>query len=219
MNQILNEFEQTPYADKSYVNSSNHRTILFRNIFIISIFIIIACILYFMHQLSIEKKNQEIADHMLNHFNITTLYSSSSEYQTDLTATKDPFVIGMIEIPAINVHYPILSTISDENLKIAPCRFYGPTPNNIGNLCIAAHNYKNDKFFSKLNQLQINDMIVIYDSNGHKVSYLIYDKYVTDYSSIECTSQNTNGEKEVTLVTCNKPDNTKRIIVKAKEKK
>ena len=51
----------------------------------------------------------------------------------------------MIEIPSIDLHYPIISEISEDNLKIAPCKFYGSMPNEIGNLCIAAHNYKNEK--------------------------------------------------------------------------
>ena len=63
------------------------------------------------------------------------------------------YTIGVINIPSINVNYPILSTYTDELLKIAPCRFHGPNPNEVGNLCIAGHNYKNSKFFSKVPNL------------------------------------------------------------------
>lgn len=33
-----------------------------------------------------------------------------------------------------------------------------------GNLCIAAHNYKNDTFFSNISKLEIGDLITIYDN-------------------------------------------------------
>ena len=49
------------------------------------------------------------------------------------------YTIGVINIPSINVNYPILSTYSDALLKIAPCKFHGPNPNEIGNLCITGH--------------------------------------------------------------------------------
>lgn len=72
-------------------------------------------------------------------------------------------VIGLIEIKKININYPIISSYNDELLKIAPCRFYGPMPNEVGNLCIAGHNYNSYKFFSKLKNLSIGDNVTIYD--------------------------------------------------------
>ena len=76
------------------------------------------------------------------------------------------YTIGVINIPSINVNYPILSTYTDELLKIAPCKFHGPNPNEVGNLCIAGHNYKNSKFFSKVPTLELGDKIEITDLSG-----------------------------------------------------
>ena len=36
---------------------------------------------------------------------------------------------------------------SDDLLDVSVCRFAGPMPNEIGNLCIAGHNYVNNNFF------------------------------------------------------------------------
>ena len=72
-------------------------------------------------------------------------------------------VIGLIEIKSININYPIISKYNDDLLKIAPCRFYGPMPNEIGNLCIAGHNYNSYKFFSRLKNLSNGDIITIFD--------------------------------------------------------
>ncbi len=126
------------------------------------------------------------------------------------------YTIGVINIPSINVNYPILSTYSDELLKIAPCKFYGPNPNEVGNLCIAGHNYRNSKFFSKVPDLEEGDIIEITDLSGTTIEYEVYDKYIVDPDELECTSQLTGGKKEVTLITCT-DDNKQRYIIKARE--
>lgn len=125
------------------------------------------------------------------------------------------YTIGVISIPSINVNYPILSTYTDELLKIAPCRFHGPNPNEVGNLCIAGHNYKNSKFFSKVPNLQLGDKIEITDLSGRMLTYTVYDKFIVNPDELECTSQLTNGNKEITLITCTN-DNKQRHIIKAR---
>lgn len=130
------------------------------------------------------------------------------------------YVIGQINIPKISCTYPILSS-KEENyttlLKISPCKFWGPNPNEIGNFCIVGHNYKNDQFFSKVPTLENGDIIQITDLFGNTVEYEMYDRYIVDPSNTDCTSQLTNGRREVTLITCTN-DSKQRIIVKAVEK-
>ena len=103
-----------------------------------------------------------------------------------------------------------------ELLDISLCRFAGPMPNEVGNLCIAGHNYVDYKFFSRLNELKLNDKIQIYDLSGKYQEYSIYDIYETIPSDTSCTFQNTNNKKIVTLITCNNV-NGKRLIIHAKE--
>lgn len=86
-----------------------------------------------------------------------------------------------------------------------------------GNLCIAGHNYNNYQFFSRLKKLNIGDIIYIYDLNGNKIAYSIYKSYETDYDNLTCTTQETNGKREITLITCNNIKNKRRVI-KAIEK-
>lgn len=126
------------------------------------------------------------------------------------------YTIGVINIPSINVNYPILSTYSDALLKIAPCKFHGPNPNEVGNLCIAGHNYRNSKFFSKVLNMELGDIIEITDLSGTTVQYAVYDTFIVNPDQLECTSQLTGGKKEVTLITCTN-DNKQRYIVKARE--
>ena len=126
------------------------------------------------------------------------------------------YTIGVVNIPAINVNYPILSTYSDELLKISPCKFHGSNPNEVGNLCIAGHNYRNSKFFSKVPKLKNGDIIEITDLGGNTVQYAVYDKFIVEPDELECTSQLTGGRREITLITCT-DDNKQRHIIKARE--
>ena len=126
------------------------------------------------------------------------------------------YTIGTVNIPSINVYYPILSTTTTELLKISPCKFWGPDPNEVGNFCIVGHNYKNSKFFSKVPNLENGDIIEITDLSGRTINYIVYDKYIVDPENVECTSQKTNGRKEITLITCTN-DSSQRYIIKAKE--
>lgn len=86
-----------------------------------------------------------------------------------------------------------------------------------GNVCIAAHNYDNDKFFSKIHTLSNEDLIYIYNLNGERHEYNVIGNFETEFNDTSCTSQETNGKQEITLVTCNNVNNN-RIIVKAVKK-
>ena len=70
--------------------------------------------------------------------------------------------------------------------------------------------------FSKIDTLNINDSIYISDLNKNKLEYIVYDKYTTDEDDLNCTQETNNIE--VTLITCNKNNNKKRVVVKAKVK-
>lgn len=70
--------------------------------------------------------------------------------------------------------------------------------------------------FSKIDTLNINDSIYISDLNKNKLEYIVYDKYTIYEDDLNCT-QDTNNI-EVTLITCNKNNNKKRVVVKAKVK-
>ena len=124
--------------------------------------------------------------------------------------------IGTVSIPSIDVYYPILSTTSTELLKIAPCKFWGPNPNEVGNFCIVGHNYKNEKFFSKAPTLENGDTIDITDMSGTTITYIIYDKFIVDPENVACTSQETDGRREITLITCQN-DNERRYLINARE--
>lgn len=152
--------------------------------------------------------------------------TSPNKKITDLEVktTKDGYQytnIASINIPKINVNYAITDgkTHSEEEtealLKNSPTKFWGPNPNKIGNFCIVGHNYKNSKFFSNVPKLVEGDIIEITDYTGKTIKYSIYKKYQVVPEDLSCTSQLTNGKREITLITCT-DDSKERVIVKAR---
>jgi len=126
--------------------------------------------------------------------------------------------VGIVKIPKINITYPILSQTTDALMKIAPCKFHGASPNEVGNLCVIAHNYRRKGvFFSDVPDLVIGDIVEIQDLSQRIIQYEIYDIHTVMPNNVADTTQKTNGRKEVTLITCT--DNSEqRVIVKCKEK-
>lgn len=139
------------------------------------------------------------------------------KFTSEITIDGETYLtVGSISIPKINVAYPILSETTPGLLKVSVCKFWGCYPNQVGNLCIAGHNYRNKRFFSKVLTLVNGDIIEITDLNQNTIQYSVFDKYTVDEDNVSCTSQLTNGEKIVTLITCTN-DSKQRVIVQAKE--
>lgn len=126
--------------------------------------------------------------------------------------------IGRVVIPKIGVDYAILDHWSDELLKVSICKFHGANPNEVGNLCLVGHNWRNKRFFSKVPTLEIGDIVQITDLNEKTIDYEVYDIHTVDPNNTDDTTQKTNGRKEVTLITCT-DDSQQRVIVKCKEKR
>ena len=126
-------------------------------------------------------------------------------------------VDSKLEIPKIELETYILKDFSKETLNISVTKFWGCKPNTIGNYCIAGHNFKNKNMFHNLKKLKRNDNLFIIDNKVGKVEYEVYDVYKVFPEDTSCLEQETNGKKEVTLITCTS-DSEERIIIKAVEK-
>lgn len=127
--------------------------------------------------------------------------------------------IGIIRIPKIYLIYPILSETTYSLMKVAPCKFHGGNPNEVGNLCIIAHNYrKKGVLFSDVPDLEVGDIVEIQDLSKRTIEYEVYDIHTVIEDDVSDTTQKTNGRKEVTLITCTDESNEQRVIVRCKEK-
>jgi len=213
MNQIL-----FPEKIEKYIKDDTKTIKLLKLQFIIVISCLIIFLIYFFVSYYNSKNNLNLSSTIIDSYDITRLYAvAKPNYNIVLPNGETSDVIGIIEIKELNLKYPILSKTSDELLKISPCKFYGPNVNEIGNLCIAGHNYDDNSFFSNLHQLNINSEIFITDIYNNSITYHVYDKFETSVDDVSSTSQLTNGNKEITLITCNNLTGN-RLIVKAKEK-
>lgn len=165
-----------------------------------------------------EESTKEIIQKGENIQEENTTDSKVYTYTADNGNTYD--IVGTIKIPIINIEYPILSTTSDELLKVSVTKYWGADPNKVGNMVVIGHNYKNDKFFGKLSSLNIGDNIQITDLNNTTLNYTVYDTDIIEDDDNSCTSQKTGGNIEITLITCyyekGNSQATKRFVVKAK---
>lgn len=190
---------------------------LFKILFFLAFLGLFCFAVVFIYYIYDVNKRDNLSKELATTYSISYLYSDSPSYNTNLgnsakSKFNAPFVIGIIKIDKLKLNYPILSESSEDLLKIAPCRFAGPLPNEIGNLCIAGHNYIDNTFFAKISTLEAGDEIEIYGNNGSHVSYYVYDKKEVSSDDTSCTSQDTNGNRIVTLMTCNSLKQTRRII-------
>ena len=204
MNQIL-------ICKKSKIKNIVLKSVLYSSISF-SLVLLFYVIIYYYNL----TKNEIISKKMLLSYNISSLYYSDNRYKASYINNSEPLIIGTLEIPKINLKYPILSYSNEENLNISPCRFAGPLPNQIGNLCIAGHNNIDNSFFGRLYLLKIGDIIRIFDNKKNYKDYAIYIKYEIEKNNFECASQDTAGKRIVTLMTCNSLKDT-RIILRAEE--
>ncbi len=129
---------------------------------------------------------------------------------------KGYMVCAKLEIPKIELETYILKKYSVEALNISVTKFWGVNPNEIGNFCIAGHNFPNRNMFHNLKNLEVEDRFFISDNNIGKIEYEIFDIYKVNPNDVRCLSQETGGKREVTLITCTN-NSKERIIVKGKE--
>lgn len=124
-------------------------------------------------------------------------------------------VLGQLVIEKIGVRQNILSKTESDSLKLGVTKFYGPKINESGNFCICGHNWNN--ILKRLDEMEVGDeFYIITRETKERIDYQIYDKYSCEPTDLSCLDQNQDGEKEVTLITCN-PGGLTRLICKARE--
>lgn len=147
----------------------------------------------------------------------TATYNNSSGNNTNKENTYKGFpVVGIIEIPKTKIKYPLLKAATKESMEVSIAVLMSPGVNEVGNTIIQGHNYKNGLFFSKNNQIENGDKVYITDLSGRKITYTVYNKYVTTSEDAEYMIRDTAGKREISLSTCT-DDAKNRIVIWAKE--
>lgn len=125
-------------------------------------------------------------------------------------------IIGKLEIPKINLETYILNDTNDKTLSKSVTKLCGPKINEMGNFCILGHNYNKTNMFGNLRKVKIGDKIILTNIYGFKLEYKVYDIYKVYPNETECLSQECEGNRDVTLITCT-AGAIKRLVVKATE--
>ncbi len=192
------------------------------------LFILILCTLFFIlfniqteennkNGTTIEKVNSKLYQNYQSE-NLETQQSTTNKENVEKEHIETEFkgykVCAKLNIPIINLETYVLEEYSKQALLTSVTKFYGEEPNKVGNFCIAGHNYGPTNMFQNIKKLKVNDEIYLTDTNGNKIKYLIYDIYTVLPNETGCLSQKTDGNTELTLITCTL-DSERRIIVKA----
>lgn len=166
---------------------------------------------------TIEKVNSKLYQNYQSE-NLETQQSTTNEQNVEKEYIETEFkgykVCAKLNIPIINLETYVLEEYSKQALLTSVTKFYGGEPNKVGNFCIAGHNYGPTNMFQNIKKLKVKDEIFLTDTNGNRFKYLIYDMYTVLPNETRCLSQKTDGNTELTLITCT-PDSERRIIVKA----
>ncbi len=123
-------------------------------------------------------------------------------------------VIAKLEIEKINLDTLVLKEHNKQTLATSVTKFFGANPNEMGNFCIAGHNYITKNMFHNLKKVNVGDKIKLTDLTGRSINYKVYKKSTVLPNETQCLSQKTNGRTELTLITCT-TDSSKRIVIKA----
>lgn len=125
-------------------------------------------------------------------------------------------VEGIIEIPKINIKYPIIDHTNEETMKVSITKFWGPQANEIGNYTVAGHNNKDGTMFGKTKYLQIGDKIKLTNLKNETIEYEIFKIYSIDPDDVSCVESVENGIREITLITCTN-GHKNRLVTKARQ--
>ena len=240
MNQIL--VSKKIYVTKEM----KRKRMLYKTTYILSIILIFVLLVYYVFAERIRNNQESVGKEILSKLNDNTTISENAivvALDNDQTEEEDieitPPTINetstsnqiteevtasngnkytteaVLSYPKLGIDYPVLSNESDKLLKVSLCKYWGPQPNEIGNYCIVGHNYKSGRMFGKLSMASNGDEVTL-KSKNKSVTYKVYNMYKVEPTDVSCTSQLTNGKREITLITCTN-FGKQRLVVKARE--
>ena len=122
-------------------------------------------------------------------------------------------VIAILEIESIGIRYPVVEGCSSSDLNKAIGHMSETAMvGSAGNCVLCGHNgSRYGEFFTKLNQVEMGDVVTLLDTNGEVHSYEVVDSFVVGPYDNSIKTQ--SDAEELTLFTCAERG-TKRFVVK-----
>ncbi len=186
---------------------------------IILVIVIIASVVYYIQTKKAKDVNMQPVEEVAE---VTTEEPEVEEKQDELVDVSDIpekmgnyEVLGKLVIDKIGVEKNILAICENDSLKLSPSKLYGPDLNESGNFVVSGHNWNN--MLKRLSEMQVGDTLyMINKQTKAKVEYKVYNMYTCVPEDLSCLDQNSDGSREVTIITCN-PGGATRLICKARE--
>lgn len=148
-------------------------------------------------------------DHQADAAAGAALSQVEDQIEADAAATPDPYstemtevevdgylYIGYLSISSQDLELPVMSSWSYDQLKIAPCRYYGSTKTD--DLVIAGHNYT--RHFGPIGNLVPGDEVCFTDMDGVTTVYEVAEVDTLNPTAVE---EMTASGFDLTLFTCN----------------
>ena len=182
-----------------------------KKFFKIQLIISIVCIVFGVIYLIVNIKEKEKQNNISN---IVSLNARLNSVFSKNIVEEKSIYFGRIICDKIDLDYYIYNEYSKENLEVLPCKFSGGNIGEETNICIIGHNYFDNRFFSNLNKLEIEDIVILNDLNDNSYEYQVYKKFEINENDIESVIKQ-EFSKELTLCTCTY-NKEQRLVVKAK---
>ena len=122
-------------------------------------------------------------------------YIRFPDMEMPTTNLKGYDYIGVLEIPALQLELPIMSTWDYTRLRIAPCRYQGSV--YLHNMILCAHNYATH--FGQIKNLAVGDSVRFTDVDGNVFFYKVAAIETLAPTAVE---EMEAGEWDLTLFTC-----------------
>ena len=125
----------------------------------------------------------------------TPLFVQHPEMEMPESKIDGRYYIGMLEVPDKNLRLPVMSDWSEEDLKIAPCRYSGSVYSR--DIVIAGHNYY--RHFRPVKWLEEGTEVRFTDVDGNVFVYEVTGRETIGGSDVEGMLA---GEWDLTRFTC-----------------
>ena len=184
------------------------------------LFFAIPLVYYYTGEKETEALTQEFEQILEERQEDETETESEGEEETKTTISEEDAaifaegdVIAIVEIESIGIRYPVVEGCSSSNLNKAIGHMSETAMvGSAGNCVLCGHNgSRYGEFFTKLNQVEIGDVVTLLDVDGELHSYEVKETFVVGpYDNSIKTQSET---EELTLFTCTERG-SKRFVVK-----
>lgn len=160
-----------------------------------------AALLLIGHHIWDERRASSQAQDVVGGFRSTTAGMEEMQYlqypdmEMPTVEIDGQRYIGLLTMPSLGLQLPVLNSLDDEKLKLAPCRYAGSVYQD--SLIVAAHNYQSH--FGRLKELSIGDQLSFLDADGNTFFYQVADFEVLPAAAVD---EMQAGDWDFTLFTC-----------------